>query len=113
MSWQKGSFIDLLSLMLHQVVAEKIRQDANSVLRMAQNNLTRWLNNASFAGNERFALLEWQAILEQSTPEEIIKIISQDTDKGQRLRSSSPFVGVLSEAEREAVWSRCAEIRPV
>lgn len=99
--------------MLHRAVTEKLRQDAKGVLQIARNNLNRWLNSENFAGNERFALLEWRKLLENPMPEEIIKIISQDTDEGQRLRSSSPFVGVLSEAERERIWSECAEIRPV
>lgn len=80
------------------------------VLQIARNNLARWLKSESFAGSERFALLEWRKILDDSTAEEIIKIITQDTDEGQRLRSSSPFAGVLSKAEREKVWSECAEI---
>jgi len=80
-------------------------------LKIARNNLNRWLASEGFAGNERFALLEWQKILKNFTPEEIIRIISQDTDEGQRLRSSSPFAGVLTEIEREKIWSECAEIR--
>jgi len=107
------NFIDLFNLMLHGVVAEKLRQNAKGVLQIARNNLNRWLASESFAGNERFALLEWREILETHTPNKIIKIISQDTDEGQRLRSSSPFAGVLTEAERERIWSECAEIRPV
>jgi hypothetical protein len=107
------NFVDYFSLMLHRVVAEKILVDESKVLQTARNNLARWLNSESFAGSERFALLEWQEILENSTPQEIRKIITQYTDEGQRLRSSSPFVGVLSEAEREKIWSECAEIRPV
>lgn len=90
-----------------------MRVDEQKVLQTAQNNLDRWLKSESFAGSERFALLEWQEILENSAPEEIRKIITQDTNEGQRLRSSSPFVGVLSEAERERIWRECAEIRPV
>ncbi len=107
------NFVDFFSLMLHRAVAEKMCVDEAKVLQMARNNLVRWLKSESFAGSERFALLEWQEILEKSTPEEIRKIITQDNDEGQRLRSSSPFVGVLSEAEREKIWSECAEIRPV
>lgn len=99
--------------MLHRTVAEKLRRNPKQVLQIARNNLSRWLKSESFAGNERFALLEWQEILETRPPEEIIKIIRQDTDEGQRLRSSSPFAGVLSEAEREIIWNECAEIRPV
>jgi hypothetical protein len=107
------NFVDYFSLMLHRVVAEKMFVDETQVLQTARNNLARWLKSESFAGSERFALLEWQEILENFTPQEIRKIITQNTDEGQRLRSSSPFVGVLSETEREKIWSECAEIRLV
>ncbi len=102
----QDNFVDLFNLMLHRAVAERLRQDAKTVLQIARNNLNRWLKK-----NENSALLEWRKILETHTPEEIIKIISQDTEEGQRLRSSSPFAGVLSDAERDKIWSECAEIR--
>lgn len=108
MNLRRDNFVDLFNLMLHRAVAEKLRQDAKPVLQIARNNLNRWLKK-----NENSALLEWKKIFETRTPEEIIKIITQDTDEGQRLRSSSPFAGVLREAEREKIWSECAEIRPV
>ncbi len=108
MDLPQSNFLDLFNLMLHRAVAEKLRRDAKPVLQIAQNNLNRWLKK-----NENFALLEWQKILETHAPKEICKIISQDTDEGQRLRSSSPFAGVLSEAESEKIWSECEEIRPV
>ncbi len=105
MANNQNNFIDLLSWMLHASVAEKLRLNPKEVLQIAKDNLNRWLEN------ENSALLEWQEILDTKTPEEIIKIITQDTDEGQRLRSSSPFAGVLSEAERDKIWSECAEIR--
>lgn len=104
---RQENFIDLFNLMLHRAVAEKFRHEPENVLQIAQNNLKKWLKD------NNPALLEWQNILDTETPEKIIKIISQDTDEGQRLRSSSPFAGVLSETEREKIWSECAEIRPV
>lgn len=104
---RQENFIDLFNLMLHTAVAEKLRRNPKSVLQIAHNNLKNWLKD------NNPALLEWQNILETETPEEIIKIITQNTDEGQRLRSSSPFAGVLSESEREKIWSECAEIRPV
>jgi hypothetical protein len=104
---RQKSFVDLFNLMLHRAVAEKLRKNPDTVLRIARNNLKKWLQNNDSA------LLEWRNILETKTPEEIIKIISQDTDEGQRLRSSSPFAGVLSETERERIWSECAKITPV
>lgn len=84
-----------------------MHRNPNEVLQIAQNSLERWLKN------ESLALLEWQNVLKTHTPEEICKIITEDTDEGQRLRSSSPFAGVLSEVEREKIWSECAEIQPV
>jgi tRNA A37 threonylcarbamoyladenosine biosynthesis protein TsaE len=87
----QSNFIDLFSLMLHASVAEKMRLNPQEVLQIARQNLNRWLKN------KNSALCEWQQILDTQTPQEIIKIITQDTDDGQRLRSSSPFVGVLSE----------------
>lgn len=107
------NFVDLFSLSLHRVVAEKMLLNEAEVLQIARDNLERWMKSESFAGNERNALLEWREILENSTSEEIRKIITQDTDESQRLRSSSPFAGVLSEEEREKIWNKCAEIRPV
>ena len=107
MNFPQNNFVDLFNLMLHRAVAEKLRQNSQNVLQIARNNLNRWLKNSNFA------LLEWKDILETKTPEEIIRIITEDTDEGQRLRSSSPFAGVLTEEERERIWSECAEIRPV
>lgn len=101
---RQNNFVDLFNLTLHLAVAEKLRRNSQDVLQIARNNLKRW------SKNENFALLEWQNILETKTPEEIAKIITEDTDEGQRLRSSSPFAGVLSDAEREKIWDECAEI---
>ena len=81
------------------------------VIRIAQANLDRWLASESFAsGPERGALLEWKRILDRCSPGEIRAIITEDTDEGQRLRSSSPFAGVLSAEERKKTWSECAEV---
>ncbi len=63
MNLSQNNFTDLFNLMLHHVVAGKLRQDAKAVLQIAQNNLNRWLTSESFAGSERFALLEWREIL--------------------------------------------------
>lgn len=100
---KQNNFVDLFSLMLHASVAEKLRLNPNEVLQIAQQNLNRWLEN------ENSALIEWQKILETYSPKEIIKIITQDTDEGQRLRSSSPFVDILSEMERDKIWNECAK----
>lgn len=104
------NFVDLFSLSLHRAVAEKMITDEAEVLRIAQNNLERWLNSPSFEGVERFALLEWQNILNTYRSDEIRKLMTAETDDGQRLRSSSPFAGVLTLDERKRTWRACAEV---
>ncbi len=74
-------------------------------MQIAGKNLSRWLA----AQSDSAALLEWKSLLENSSLENLIVIITENTDEGQRLRSSSPFAGVLSETEREAIWRKCAE----
>ena len=105
------NFSDRFSLSLHRRIAAKLRDDPVKILRVANENLKRWLANDSFAfGPERRALLEWKKIIENSAPREIESIITAKTDEGQRLRSSSPFAGVLNETEQTIVWKECAEI---
>ena len=43
---------------------------------------------------------EWQEILGEADVDRLIEILTDTSDEGQRLRSSSPFVGVLSPEER-------------
>jgi hypothetical protein len=106
------NFVDLFSLSLHRAVAEKMITNEAEVLRIARQNLDRWLNGDNFIDHGRRALLEWRDLLDGSTTEEIRQIISADTDEGQRLRSSSPFAGVLTNEERQAIWRKCSEVSP-
>lgn len=83
------------------------------IIEKAKSNLKRWLRNNDSSEHGKNALLEWQRLLETSAPAEIRKLISEDSDEAQRLRSSSPFTGILSQAERKEIYDRCAEIIPV
>jgi hypothetical protein len=107
------SFVDLYSLTLHRAIAEKMIRDGDRIVRIAKSNLHRWLESGSFGGVAAASLLEWQDILENKSREEIRQVIVADTAEGQRLRSSSPFTGILTESERERYWSECAEVSPV
>ncbi len=107
------NFVDLLSLQLHRAVADKMRTNSREVLRVARENLNRWLSGDNFIDHGRRALLEWSDIIENSSPEEIRRMISEDTNEAQRLRSSSPFVGVLTEAERKEYFDACAKIAAI
>lgn len=104
------NFSDRFSLSIHRAVGEKLRMNGEEVLQVARRNLERWMRSGSFDGAEIASLKEWKDILDRNNTEEIYKLITSDTDEGQRLRSSSPFVGILSIEERSKSWSECAEI---
>ena len=55
--------------------------------------------------NRNPSLKEWERILASSGPEEILAILVEDSEAGARLRQSSPFVGVLSREERNAIFA--------
>lgn len=101
-------FIDLVALDYHRLVAERLRTDPDTVLRDARENLQRWMPIHQGTGSE-LALLEWQQLLATKTVPELIEIILEDSDEGQRLRSSTPFAGLLSLEESRALWKRHAE----
>lgn len=63
-----------------------------AVLEVARDNLRRCLNTER--SKQHPALLEWQAILDFLTPKEIAAFLESHTPKAERLRQSSPFVGL-------------------
>lgn len=106
-SQNAANFSDLLSLMVHRLAAERLRSDPR-LIEIAKANLKRWLNQTPAVG----AWLEWEKILESESLENILKIITAETDESQRLRSSSPFAGVISEEERRMIIKYCAKAKP-
>lgn len=107
-SIQPGShqFIDMVNLAYHQEIAARLRAMPDEILGRARGNLKRWL--AAHAGTSTArALKEWESLIETRTIPELIAIITEDSDQGQRLRQSTPFVGVLSPQERKDLFTRC------
>ena len=104
-------FLDAVSLALHRAVAVRLREDAEAVLSIARNNLRRWLNRIADDSAAQRPWREWRKILDRCSPDEICELITQDTDEGQRLRSSTPFAGVLTPAERASIWQTHEQTR--
>ncbi len=50
------------------------------------------------------ALMKWEHILNTNTKEQILVILKGDSEESNRLRSSSPFVGILSRNERNKIF---------
>jgi len=99
---------DLISLALHRAVALRLRSNPH-LLQKAETNVNNWLSKNSTVG----AWLEWKKILETENLENILKIITAETDEGQRLRSSSPFVGLMTKEERRMIIEDCEKARPL
>ena len=87
---------------LARLVAEHARRDA-SVFDKARRRIRERL--ACPGANRNPSLKEWERILASSGPEEILAILVEDSEAGARLRQSSPFVGVLSREERNAIFA--------
>jgi len=103
------SFLDEFALAYHRAVAERLRAEPEAVLERAHGNLSRWTEGDSFGVGEQASLEEWQRILGEADVDRLIEIITDASEEGQRLRSSSPFVGALSPEERLEILVACEQ----
>jgi hypothetical protein len=92
--------LDERSLALHRLVAEKISADP-TLLDQARDNVRRW---QAATGEPSLALSEWEHILDQSPVDEVLALLVERSERATRLRQSSPFAGILTEAERRAIY---------
>jgi hypothetical protein len=98
--------IDRISLAMDRLVAEKIRASPHLV-EIAKANLRRWMQQDE--GFVHRVHAEWEEILDMLTPFELADFIASETPKANRLRQSTPFTGILSEAERSAILHQYEE----
>lgn len=86
---------------MHCKIAQKISRYPE-LLELARANLSRWSNKSD--GRSGGYLQEWADILARPWPE-IAELITAMSEDATRLRSSSPFAGVLDEDEREQIYA--------
>lgn len=103
------AFLDEFALTYHRAVAERLRAEPEAVLERARQNLNRWMEDDRFGPGERTSLEEWREILGEADVDHLIEIITDTSEEGQRLRSSSPFVGALSPEERLEILAGCEQ----
>jgi hypothetical protein len=103
------AFLDDFALAYHHAVAERLRAEPEAVLEHARRNLDRWTEGDAFGAGERSSLEEWRGILGEADVDRLIGIMTDTSDEGQRLRSSSPFVGALSPEERLEILDACEQ----
>ena len=92
---------DQLGLLYHRAMAEKIR-GRPELLDIAKSNLRRWFA-AEPGANPSAARREWLRILETESVEEILRVMTDPTEEGHRRRQSTPFVGILTREEIQAI----------
>jgi hypothetical protein len=93
--------LDARSLAMHCKIVQKISRDPN-LFEKAKANLLRW--SVKKDGPKPRHLREWQEILEKPWPV-IAEMMTSMSEDATRLRSSSPFAGILNEKEREQVYA--------
>jgi len=95
-------WIDLVDLAMHRAIARKIRQRPRLYQR-AQRTLARW-ERAKRACPP--PLREWKQILHHNDMKTVLRLLTRADDEGQRLRSTAPFCGILTDQEVRSVWAR-------
>src|ERR1051325_361236 len=88
---------------LHRAVAEKIRAHPE-LLAVAKQNVERWIAEEQKHGSVALGLLEWQRLLSTLAVEEILQLLCEESEEADRLRHATPFCGILTETEREAIY---------
>jgi hypothetical protein len=94
---------DWIALETARCVARRLR--ANPAL-VAEG--LRRIQSSREKGRDFSAYREWADIIQTRTVEEIADILESETEEGQRLRSSRPFIGSLfvTEQERKEIIER-------
>jgi len=103
------AFLDEFALAYHRAVVERLRAEPEAVLERARRNLNRWTEGDAFGAGEQASLEEWREILNVADVNRLIEIMTDTSEEGQRLRSSSPFVGALSPEERLEILAACEQ----
>lgn len=92
--------IEARSLAMHTLIAQKLVRDPK-VLDRARRNLERWQRRQ--VEQAPLWMKEWRLLLERPC-DEVAALIAEPSERGARLRQSSPFAGTLSASQRERIY---------
>jgi hypothetical protein len=90
--------IDARSLALHRYVASCIRREPARFAKV-QQTLTHWRQVVCSASQPY--LVQWEQLVQQGM-EACLRAAEEDSERAAALRQSSPFAGILCNAERFA-----------
>jgi len=94
---------DSRSLALHREIATRLATDPDRVLRKARRNLAV-MRRANDDGAADAWFTEWQRRLNGTLASVVEALVSHD-QHARDLRQVTPFAGVLSDAERRAIYA--------
>jgi hypothetical protein len=100
--------VDDRSLEMDRVIAAKIRANPK-LIQIALANIERWLANPDYSESNRQAVLEWRSIIANSSVGVLATLLESSSEEARRLRQSSPFCGILTPAERQAIFRKYAQ----
>jgi hypothetical protein len=103
------SFLDRRSLAFHVAIAEKLRSDPK-LLEKVRDRLRSLLSDDRVSISTRDAYREWLDVIERRSFEEVLNLLVDPSEEGIRLRQATPFAGILSRAEREAIARKMSSI---
>jgi hypothetical protein len=87
---------------MDRLIAEKIRANP-SLMEVVRKQVLHKLDVHRDDGCRQVAL-EWKHILDEWPLERILDFIQEDSERANRLRQSSPFIGILTPQERAEIY---------
>ncbi|MBK5275552.1 MAG: hypothetical protein JJE30_10935 [Desulfuromonadales bacterium] len=93
---------DKRSLALHRAIVRKLCSCPDLWEKPLQN-IERWTEKD---GSLPVPFMVWKEILQTWEHEAIIKLLLSRSQRATHLRSSSPFCGIISQAERNKIFAR-------
>lgn len=94
----KQRLIEKRILLRHRIIAQRLHDSPDVILGHARNNLQRWRLAYQDEAYPRW-LDEWDTLLKGPLPA-LLTVLTSATEDAARLRSSSPFAGIISARER-------------
>lgn len=98
-----------LSVWLHAALIPHILRDSDSVVQKAHANIANMRSRGAGDRSERY-LKEWEGIIESGAGS-MIDTFLDNSDHAVTLRSCTPFAGVLSPVEVNAIKSEWRKFR--
>jgi len=99
----RHDLINNRSLELNRLVVEKIRRHPE-LMDFVRSNLKSALDDETLSDSCKDALKEWDYLLRNFRTDIVLDTLVEESERGQRLRQSTPFWGILTQEERGKVF---------